>query len=87
MNKLEELINDELIVFNLMATNKDNSISYYEFESTQNRPELVGPIYELFEKSCSCMHDCCGHWFTSSILLLSMYKDQWVIRIVYAQNY
>lgn len=82
-----DYINDEKITFHLMAQNKDNAVQYFEFESYQNRPTLNEYIQEQFNRQCSCAHDCCGHWFTSSIDLLSVYKDQWLVVVKSAQNY
>ena len=87
--KISEIINDEKITFEQTAhqVNGNNAITYIEFESYQNRPTLNEFIQEYFNRSCSCSHDCCGHIFTCSIDLLSIFKDQWLIRIVSAKNY
>lgn len=43
--------------------------------------------YENLEQRCSCEHDCCGHWFTTSIGVKKLKNRTFAIQIGYAQNY
>ena len=68
--------------------------AFYKLESTATKEAINAWAAARFERSCSCSHDCCGHWFTSSIDIFDMYlapdssnASDYIIRVTMAQNY
>lgn len=43
--------------------------------------------FDNLEQRCSCEHDCCGHWFTTSINVKRLKNRTFTITTGYAQNY
>lgn len=44
-------------------------------------------IWASMERSCYCEHDCCGHWFTTSIDVKRISRNKFSVVLKYAQNY
>lgn len=94
METHETYFNDQKIIINLRAdsTNLKNKVdcgtSFFQAEIENSNIENVQQwANEYFFTRCHCEHDCCGHWFTTSIHAYQQYKDIYLIQVDYAKNY
>jgi len=49
--------------------------------------DIKEALYRNASKSCSCEHDCCGHWFGSARLITKEDDTHWIVKSHYARNY
>lgn len=88
----KERYNGVEIFLTRMAKSSDDEsgVAYYAVETKLPSNKLQEWSNEYFSYSCSCSHDCCGHWFTSSVNVYSLCNveldDHYLIEVCASRN-
>ena len=90
MSQLTEYINEEEV--SIIEVAKGSACKFVEIETTQDRSKIQEWATTYFHKSCGCSHDCCGHWFTSCVNVMTKWEkgqgfdNVFIIEVSYAKN-
>jgi len=89
-NKPDVAINVALEHDNVTFDGGDKYSTNYMIVKTSSKLSLTNLkqwAFKNLEQRCYCEHDCCGHWFTTSINVKRLKNRKFSIITGYAQNY